>query len=761
MTVSSNRLLAAIAGLLPALVGADTVPIYKNASYSPEARAADLVPRLSWAEKIQQLNGAGLMSVTSPYSLATFENTTAKENGWISYGIRLFDSVQAVQISNEARENWANRSLVPMVIMTDSVNGPYTAGGTLFPPTISFASTFNIDLFGDAVAVMRDENMAIGTRWVLSPELDVPKDPRYGRIPETYGEDPFLVGRFGLKYVDTMQELDEDGYIKVAVTMKHFIYGNPNGGINLASQYGGLNYLYNNLFPPFIKIINEANPPPQSVMVSYASVDRMPMTANKYLLQDHLRQKIGFKGLYMSDSLGVAQLQTYQFIANSPADAGLKALRAGVQLELGAVGFPPLINKANDSEVVDLVNRAVQQFIEIKIRTGTFDQPLPTVEGVKATLRAPAHLATNHNVSREAIVLLTNQNNTLPLPSGSPSKTGKIALLGPMANVLVAGTYAANNSTDKAFGNALLQSLQNEFGAGNIVYQPAVDFVDKNDSSGIAPAVAAAKEAGLAILSLGSLAVQKEDPLKPKNTNGELFTHAEMEFPGLQQDLLDAVLDAGVPTILVITGGPAFVLKNSTLSRTGAIVHSLLAGEYTSDSVVEILTGKVNPSGKLPVSLPETSGSIPVAYDYLPSDGLTWTYPGTSRAVLFPFGYGLSYSTFEFGTPNVALATTPGGEPTVNVTVTVTNSGKVDGKEVVQVYFRQQYTSIETPTKRLIEFTKVDIPAGSKQDVTFSIKVDDLGYYVNGDWTWESGNYTFFVGSSSRDEDLQPVSITL
>ncbi|KAH0598360.1 hypothetical protein MHUMG1_03658 [Metarhizium humberi] len=764
MPLPCSNTLVALAGLLPAFTAAASLPIYKNTSYTAQERAADLLPRLSWQDKVGQLGGVRrLLTANLAFNQTAFDTLTELQNGILGFGSQLNDPVGVLQLANQARSAWANKSLVPFITVTDTVNGPYTEGGTLFPPTLSLASTFNVDLYGDVVAAIRDENMALGTHWVLSPELDIPKDPRYGRVGETYGEDPLVVGRFGLKYVDTMQEADEDGYMKVACTIKHFIYGNPNGGINLASQYGGLNYLYNNLFPPFIKITKEANPPPASVMVSYATVDRVPMAANKYLLQDHLRQKIGFQGVLMSDAEGIPQLYAFSYTADSMANAALRSLRAGMQLELapGAAAFPNLINYVNETDVANLINQAVRQLLEIKFKTGTFDKPLPTVDNLKATFRAPGHLEVNRNISREAIVLMQNENRTLPLRSGGKNGSRKIALLGPFADVIIAGTYAANNATNRSFGNALLQSLQAEFGASNVIYERGVDFIDTSNASGIRAAVSAAKEAGLAIVNLGSIAVQGEDPLANKRTDGEFYAHADLGFPGLQQDLLDAVLDAGVPTILVITGGQAFAIDNSTLSRTSAILHSFLGGEYTSDAVVEVLVGKVNPSGKLPISMPETSGSIPVAYDYLPSDSVLWTYPGTSRAVNFAFGFGLSYTSFKYAAPQVNKAVTARGEPAVNVTVTVANTGGVAGQEVVQVYFRQQYTSIETPTKRLIDFAKVGLAAGAQQAVTFNIRVDDLGFYVNGEWTWESGNYTFYVGSSSRSQDLQPVSIVL
>ncbi|KAH8898982.1 beta-glucosidase [Thozetella sp. PMI_491] len=734
-------------------------PIYQNASYSPTERAQDLLPRLTWQEKIGQLGGVRrLLGPGLSFNQTAYDVLAKTQNGILGYGSQLNPGVGVLPLANRARQQQMNTSRVPFITVTDSVNGPYVQGGSLFPASLSVAATFNVPLYADVVAAIRDENLALGTRWVLSPELDVPKDPRYGRVGETYGEDPFLVGEFATQYVKTMQELDEDGYVKVACTIKHYIYGTPDGGINTASQLGGLNHIFNDQLPPYIKVIREAQP--ASLMVSYATVDRVPMSINKYLLQDILRQKLGFEGVIMSDAGAIANLYTQSAVATSRADAALKALQAGLQLELSPgqpASFPNLVDYANSTVVAQLVDQAVLQLLQLKFKAGLFDQPLPTVEKLEATFRAPAHLEVNRNVSREAVVLLQNTNDTLPLQG-----TKKVALLGPFANIINAGTYAANNSTNRSYGTSLLQSLQSEFGVSNVLFEPGVDFLDTSDSSDIAPAVAIAREAGLAVISLGSLAVQGEDPLAAKRTDGEFYTHADLGFPGLQQQLLDAVLDAGVPTVLVINGGQAFVINNQTLARAGAVLHAFLGGEFSADAVAEILVGKVNPSGKLPISLPQHTAAIPIAYDYLPSDATAqWSFPQLTRAVPFAFGFGLSYTTFQYSVPAVEVVTSAPGSTVVNVSVSIKNAGGVSGKEAVQLYYRKPYSLIETSVKQLIGVNKVSLAAGATELVSFSIKANDLGYYLDGDWKHEAGNYTFYIGSSSRLQDLQAVNIQL
>lgn len=559
-----------------------------------------------------------------------------------------------------------------------------------------------------------------------------------------------------------MQELDDNGYVKVACTVKHFVYGQSSGGINAASQYGGMNRIMNEQAMPFIKVVKNAHP--LSLMASYSAIDRVPMTANKYMLDSVLRDTIGFDGVIMSDAGAISNLYTLHLVSSSSTDAALKALRAGIQLELSPVQpamFPNLVKSSNDSTVANLVNDAVQHLLEIKFLTGTFDESLPTLENLNSTLRKESHLEIAKNASEEAIVLLQN-DGTLPLAAPSANASRRVAVLGPFAKLLVMGTYAPNNSTQPLHGTPFLQSLENVLGADNVDYVQGVDITNTTDSSGrIAAAVSAATQAGLAIVCLGAVAVLAQDGAARWRTDGEFFAHPSLDLPGLQQTLLDAVLDAGVPTIVVLTGGQGFVLPTSTVARTSAILHSFLAGEFTGPALVDILYGNVNPSAKLPITLPPDSGATPIYYDYLPSDaGATWSWPVLDRAnPPFKFGFGLSYTTFNFSAPKVNVI--PGCSNNVSVSVTLSNTGLVTGKEVAQVYFRQQYTSIETPNMQLIRFAKVELAPSEGTTLEWTIAHDELGYWQNLEWVVDSGNFTFWVGSSSREVDLQAVTVTL
>lgn len=580
-----------------------------------------------------------------------------------------------------------------------------------------------------------------------------------------------------------MQEKDDDGFVKIATTIKHFVYGQPNGGVNRASMFGGINHIMNDLAIPYIKAIKDAQP--LSAMVSYSSVDGVPMSINKYMIQNVLRDIIGFKGLVMSDASSIEYLYIESMVAKSGKDAALQALRAGLNHELSPAGtghFTTLIDAVDDEDIVRLVDESVRAILEIKFTTGAFDKALPTIEDMHKTLRNERHLKINRNITRESIVLLQNEDATLPL---SLNTTHKIAVVGPYADIVNAGMYAACNASDPAYGDSLRRSLERTLGADNVLYEQGVPILPSNDTdtSGIEGAAAMAREAGLAVVVLGS-GYGTFDPATFDNarTDGEGFAHAQLGFPGRQRELLDAVLATGTPTVLVLNGGQVFVLDEALRSGSAeapapkAILHAWLSGEFTGDALVEILFGDVNPSGKLTATMPDSDGQFPVAYDFLPSDDAggfgtatlyDWQWPQLKRrGPPLRFGFGMSYTTFEVSTPPLLrVDTSSNGEENVSVAVSVRNTGPRTGKEVVQLYYRPEYTQgLEFPNMRLVRFDKVEVAPGEQREVTLAVPAAELGYYVNGEWRGGAdagANYTFWVGTSSREEDLQRLNVTL
>ncbi|TIC90095.1 Periplasmic beta-glucosidase [Colletotrichum higginsianum] len=753
---------------LAAAVSPSNGSAHLDSSLTPAERADSLLRLMTWEEKVGQLGGIRRLAETVggkiSYNETSFEEIRKTQNGQIGFGAPQNYAHDLLPIANRVRSEQINNTRlgIPYITIADSVNGLMISGGTMFPGAISMGSTWNIPLYEQAIAAIREENIAMGTHWVLSPEVDLAKDPRNGRNGEMFGEDAYLVGEFAAHYINTMQEKDANGFVKVATTIKHWVYGSSSGGVNTASIQGGLNHILNDMGAPYVKAIRESNP--LSLMVSYASVDQVPMSMNRYLNKKILRDLLGFKGLIMSDAGSIRNMYTQAKVATSFQDAGLKAIRGGLEHELSPRPpsvFPTLINSVNDSEVARLIDDSVRAILAIKFATGMFDLPLPSVENLNATLRNEKHLEVNRNISREAIVLLQN-DGTLPLRQSSASR---VALLGPYADVLNTGQYAANNASDPSYGSTFRRSLERQLGAENVKFVAGVDILSSNNSSGIDEAVSVAKEVGLAVVVLGSGWGSFDNSYSP-----------------CIQRLLDAVLDAGVPTILVLSGGQTFLLNEST-KRSKAILHTWLAGEFTADSLVEILFGAVNPSGKLTMTFPEAEGAFPVAYDYFPSDDeggfgaateYDWHLPELTRYAPIRFGFGLSYTTFDISSTSLRCRTNSNSNNSssstadacsedgqVTVTATVTNTGSVAGKEVVQLYFRPEYTQIEFPVMKLIRFEKIDVAAGESKQVDLTVPFQELGYFIDGEWTVEKGLYNFWVGSSSRDEDLQSLNATL
>lgn len=554
-----------------------------------------------------------------------------------------------------------------------------------------------------------------------------------------------------------MEQKDSGGFLKVATTIKHYLYGTNNGGINQGSMLGGVNHIFNTLAKPYIDVFKKVMP--ASIMPSYSTIDGVPAHTNHYLLQEVLRRQLGFDGVIVSDADAITMLRSVHKTAISDNDAGIQALGAGVQLEL-AIQFPTafetLVGNGTNDDVVREVNEAVRRLLDLKFRTGLFDKDLKAnTTALEKVLRSDKHLKIAKEMSREAVVLLKN-DGVLPAKSVS-----KVAVIGPFAEIVNGGTYAAWTNADNK-NKTLLDAAKGAFGKENVKFVKGVGVLD-TVSSDIDSAVAAAKDAGLAIVALGAVAVGWEDPLLSQKTDGEGATHASLKLPGLQEELLSAVIDAGVPTILVLSGGQSFELHGAA-AGSNAIIHGFLAGEFTAEALVDIITGKVNPSGKLTVTFPVSSEVNPVYYDRVPSDwqdSNSMTFPGIADNYIYPFGHGLSYTSFEFSDISVDR-TQYGKRDIVTVSCKLSNTGDVEGKEVVQVYFSQQVAAITLPTKRLIGTTKVKLAPGASTRVQIKVPVDDFGYWYNSKYRVDSGSYSIYVGNSSEWKSLsKPVNVTI
>ncbi|KFY28972.1 hypothetical protein V491_00235 [Pseudogymnoascus sp. VKM F-3775] len=758
--------LASLIGIVPTAASAATTAIYQDASKPVEARVADLLSRMTFLEQLAQTrNVGGILGVD-----ASFDNTTVysfnneQGGGSISFGYyRNPAHLAAETLENVILQFQKNDRLhVPLINVADSVNGVTLLNTTLFPATLSMGQSWNIDLYGKVVQSMSKENHAVGIHWVLSPELDLAREPRYGRVGEMYGEDRYHAARFGVAYVKNMQDTDSQGFSRVATTIKHWVYGSSLGGINEARIVGGMNDFYNVHSYPYMAVFEEANP--MALMPSYSSYDDVPMSTNIQYTKNFLRDLVKFDGVIISDYGAITQVLTKQRTAKNIQDAGLKALAATVDHELGPPeqsGMESLATLSKNPTVVSAVREAARRMLTLKFLTKTFDDPTPDLKNLNSSLRTADAMQANLDITRESMVLLKN-DGILPLKN---SLLSKVAVIGPMADIINPGSYAAS---DYSTGSTILSGIK-KISSDVTFSRGCFRNNDTNFTTMKAVAVANAKSANLAVVALGSVA-QIVDTNENDRTDGEGFDHADLDFPGPQNELLKAIVETGTPVVLIVSGGQAFSMEYAA-NATNAIIHTFLQGELGGDVVAEIITGETNPSGKLTVSIPRHSSALPIYYNYIGSDrkqvgqGIyaqvhtDYQTPAFDRVALYPFGHGLSFTKFDISDITVTNNTSTRGNITVKATVK--NTGSMQGKEVVQVYFNQFAPDIERPVKNLIRFTKVDLNPGASTTVSFSIAVSDLGYFVNGVNKVDADQYTIFVGSSSDDVNLVATKIVV
>lgn len=574
-----------------------------------------------------------------------------------------------------------------------------------------------------------------------------------------YGEDWFHVAQFGIAYVDHMQAADERGFVRVATCVKHWIYGSGLVGINEAPIPGGLNDFWNVYAAPYLAVFKNSDH--LTLMPSYSSYGHVPMHSNVHLTRDVIRDALEFDGVIISDWAGITQLHTTQFTAKDIEVAGIQALNITIDHEIGPLansGMEALTNLSSNQAIADHVTEAARRMLHLKFITRTFEQPVPDLSKINSTLRSKAHQETNLEMTRESMVLLKN-DGILPL---SKSLLEHIAVIGTMADAINPGHYAGS---DYIFGSTILDGVREI--SNHVSYSKGCYRANYTDFEELrAEAVAAAKGAKVAILALSSASVSFDSTNPYDRTDGEGYDHADLDFPGPEVDLLKAIVETGTPVIVVISGGQVFTMEYAA-ANASAIVHTWLQGELGVHALAEILTGETNPSAKLSVSIPRLSSAVPVYYNYLPMErkvpaqmDYDWQFPLINRTARYPFRFGLSYTTFSVSDVGVSgRGVSLGGA--VSISLVLTNTGDRKGKEVVQVYFRQAYPAIERHVKNLVRFSKVELDSGESKTMGFAIPVSELGYYVNGERRVDPDTYTFFVGTSSDDDDLSTLKVTV
>jgi len=643
---------------------------------------------------------------------------------------------------------------IPTLFHEEGLHGFQGRYATAFPQAIALAATFNTDIVEDVYSVTAREIRARGVHHVLSPVVDVALDPRWGRIEETFGEDPYLVSRMGVAAIKGFQG---DGFPiaddKVLTTLKHMTgHGQPEAGMNVGPAQVSERVLREIFFPPFEAAVKEANA--ASVMASYNEIDGIPSHANEWLLNDILRDEWGFDGAVVADYFAISELERRHSIVDNIVDAGAIALKSGVDVELpDGVAYFALKEKIEAGEYdIKYVDQAVRRVLEMKERGNVYETPY--ADGAFAdeiTGNDEARdLATR--VAHQGAVLLKNEGNLLPLDR---TKYKRIAVIGPNSDITVLGGY----SDEPRQTISILEGLQNKVGDDiEIVHSKGVTLTnnrswwddevelfdkDKNLAS-IYEAVAVAKTADLVILAIGG----DESTSREAWSETHMGDRNDITLIGQQKELIEALAETGKPMATVVISGRPISLANVD-DKLPNILYGWILGQETGTAVANLLFGDVNPSGKMPVTTPRTVGQIPAFYNHKPTARRGYAFDDASA--LYPFGFGMSYTTFDIGEPVLSSATIAnGGE--ASVTVSVSNTGSIAGDEVVQLYIRDKVSSVTRPVKELKGFARVSLAPGETKDVTLPIKPSALEFF-NRDMerVIEAGEFDIMVGNSSVD----------
>jgi beta-glucosidase len=745
----------------------EKTPDYRNARLPVERRVSDLLGRMTLEEKVAQLvclwGERPQVRPQTDFSTDRGDFSPEKARDVLKNGVGQVarqrerkDPREAARFAN-ALQKWLvenTRLGIPAIFHDEILHGLMAPKATSFPTPIALASSWDTELVSRVFKAAALETRARGSHFVLGPNLDLAREPRWGRTEETYGEDPYLVSRMGVAVIKAIQgegpNVDDE---HVIATAKHFAaHGQPEGGTNIAPVNVSERVLREYFLPSFEAAVREARV--GAVMASYNEIDGVPSHANRWLLGKVLRQEWGFDGLVASDYYGIPQLESLHHVAADKSEAARLALEAGVDAELPDPDcYQTLLQLVRDGKISEaLIDRAVARNLRAKFLLGLFENPYVDPERAARVTDSQEHRALAAEAARRSITLLKNEKNLLPLDRRALKS---IAVIGPNAERAHLGGYT---DPSPARGVSVLEGVREKVGPGVKVnfaegckitreggdwWADASHLNDPADDERlIAQAVEAARVSDIALVVVGG----NEDTNKEGWADNHLGDRDSLDLVGRQNDLVRAVLATGKPTIvLLINSGPlsvTYVAENAP-----AILEGFYLGEETGTGVADVLFGDYNPSGKLPVSFPRNVGQLPVYYNHKPTARRGYLY--ASKEPLFPFGHGLSYTTFEYTNLKVSPALVgPGGR--AQVTVTVTNTGRRAGEEVVQLYIRDLVSSVTRPVKELKDFGRVALSPGESRTVAFTITPDKLAFYnLNMERVVEPGRFDVMVGGSS------------
>ena len=752
--------------------------IYKDNSLSITARVDALLKSMNLDEKIGQLGSTHFMDIY-------LENGLSKERLalWMKNGIGQVSRLGGQSVlSPQERAKTANeiqdylikntRLGIPAIIHEECCSGVMAMEATRFPQMIGLASTWMPELAETMTSIIRRQMRATGSHQGLAPVLDVLHEPRWGRIEETFGEDPVLISHFGMAYVRGLQgEKLADG---VLATGKHYVgHSISEGGLNCTPVHIGFRELWDTFLLPFEAIIREAKL--GSMMNSYSEMDGEVVAASKTIMTDILRGQLGFDGIVVSDYEAIKMLNTLHRISEDLEDAAVKALKAGIDLELPqtlAYGEPLKKAVQNGKIKIEEIDVSVSRILQKKYELGIMDNPFVDEAKVTAAFNVKGDQETARKIAEKSLVLLKNKDNLLPV--SKEIKT--IAVIGPNADQARCffGDYSHPAGLEMFLdSNPEIEAWLNKKGAlkdfrdsmdstptvlevikktvspkSKILFAKGCD-VNSTDRSGFIEASNIASQADLIIMVMGD-----KSGLVSDCTCGEFRDRTNLTLPGVQEDLILGINQNGKPLVLVLVNGRPYDLSKIE-DKCTAIVEAWLPGEASAAAIAGVLFGDINPGGKITVSLPRSVGQIPIYYNHKPSGGhshFRGDYVDEKTTPLFPFGHGLSYTRFEYSDLTIGAEEIKTDDKNVVISCKVKNTGKRSGDEVVQLYIQDEFASIPRPVKELKAYKRLTLTPNETKKVTFNLPVDQLAFYnVEMKLVVEPGKIGVMVGSSSED----------
>ena len=766
------RIVAITAVLFFAVSARAQQPLYKNTKAPIEDRVNDLLGRMTVNEKVGQLlcplgwpmytkSDKGKVGISDTYikrmtqmPIGSFW-AVLRADPWTQKTLTTGLNPKLAAEALNALQKYAvekTRLGIPILFAEEAPHGHMAIGATVFPTALSQASTFDEELIqkmGEAIGL---EVRAQGAHVGYGPVLDIAREPRWSRMEETFGEDPVLTGILGTAMVKGMQGQDYKDGKHVYSTLKHFAaYGIPEGGLNGEQANVGQRTLFSELLPQFKRAVKAGV---ASIMTSYNSIDGVPCTANKYLLTDVLRNQWGFKGAVFSDLQSIEGIASTHHVAEDWGEAGVLALKAGVDFDLEGNSYGPNLEKKLQEGKITMedLDRAVRNVLRLKFQMGLFENPYVDPNVAAKVVRSKEHKELARQVAREGVVLLKN-DGLLPLSKNLK----RVAVIGPNADMMYnqLGDYTAPQ--DRKELTTVLDGVKNLLPKAQVTYVKGCAVRDTTQSQ-IKEAVAAAKAADVTILVVGGSSARDFETtylstgaaIVNKNAIadmecGEGYDRADLHLMGDQEKLMKALLDSGVKLVVVyIQGRP--LNMNLASEQANALLTAWYPGEQGGQAIADVLFGDYNPAGRLPVGIPRNVGQLPVHYSKHPSHN----YVDSSADPLFSFGYGLSYTKFEYS--DLQLVPGNGMDVYQMVKCTVKNVGNVDGDEVVQLYINDVVASVEPLHKALKGFKRIHLKAGESKEISFNLGFEELSLYnMQMQQVVEPGKFKVMIGAASND----------